>query len=429
MVCVPGPGGAGRRSGTAAGQDRSAVPAHVYPPDRHAARLYDAAGGFVSSAPAAAASLPLRDEPAVALRDPSGPALNGKGKIVQCKGCLDSKCKECLDNKHRRVRPGARFTRRPIRSRDQTPQKPLWAGAAARPYSLVVRNARVSLSSGVGPPAEVVWGPTLLGTGIPDTARRVIPLVHPSRGTPEPAPARRDNPPHDTDAPASGAPHDPFPGRFTKVPLAIANHYGRELGTTKTWILEVMPHLIYGYGANPVGRRQGQISYKEITDAAGVSVRTVERQLPKLIEDRFVKRLSLGQPNKSASVYELTFKALTPQPLRWAGGDLSEARGLPTKCRVTTREKKQTREKAAEAEPRLLLLPPPLLRSPTRTPRQSSSDSTGRRSSEVRSIDAWQSSTRWAHQAARLPKPWLVMGLAWRSKRLTRCSGLRNSAT
>ena len=155
------------------------------------------------------------------------------------------------------------------------------------------------------------------------TARRVIPLVHPSRGTPEPAPARRDNPPHDTDAPASGAPHDPFPGRFTKVPLAIANHYGRELGTTKTRILEVMHHLIYGYGGNPVGRRQGQISYKEIADAAGVSVRTVERQLPKLIEDRFVKRLSLGQPNKSASVYELTFKALTPQHVGSSGGQMA----------------------------------------------------------------------------------------------------------
>ena len=57
--------------------------------------------------------LPLRDEPAVALRDPSGPALNGKGKIVQCKGCLDSKCKECLANKH----------------------------TAACPYSFVLRNA------------------------------------------------------------------------------------------------------------------------------------------------------------------------------------------------------------------------------------------------------------------------------------------------
>ena len=43
-----------------------------------------------------------------------------------------------------RVRPGVRFTLRPIRSRDQTPQEPLWAGTVARPYSSAVRNAGYS---------------------------------------------------------------------------------------------------------------------------------------------------------------------------------------------------------------------------------------------------------------------------------------------
>ena len=83
-----------------------------------------------------------------------------------------------------------------------------------------------------------------------DMARGVIPLA-PRREKPDPvtAPTRQDNPSHDTDAPASGALWDPFPGRFTKIPLAIASHYTSELGPTKTQILEAMHNLIYGYRA------------------------------------------------------------------------------------------------------------------------------------------------------------------------------------
>ena len=52
-----------------------------------------------------------------------------------------------------------------------------------------------------------------------DMARGVIPLA-PRREKPDPvtAPTRQDNPSHDTDAPASGALWDPFPGKFTKIP-------------------------------------------------------------------------------------------------------------------------------------------------------------------------------------------------------------------
>ena len=114
-----------------------------------------------------------------------------------------------------------------------------------------------------------------------DMARGVIPLA-PRREKPDPvtAPTRQDNPSHDTDAPASGALWDPFPGKFTKIPLAIASHYASELGPTKTQILEAMHNLIYGYRAKPVGRRRrGPISYKEIAEASGVCVRTVERHV------------------------------------------------------------------------------------------------------------------------------------------------------
>ena len=62
---------------------------------------HDAVGGFVSATPAAASQLLAR------LRSPSGLPLNGKGKIVQCRGCLANKCKECVDNKHRCGRPPA----------------------------------------------------------------------------------------------------------------------------------------------------------------------------------------------------------------------------------------------------------------------------------------------------------------------------------
>ena len=40
----------------------------------------------------------------------------------------------------RRVRPGVTFTLRPIRSRNQTPQKPLWRGAAVCSCRFAVSN-------------------------------------------------------------------------------------------------------------------------------------------------------------------------------------------------------------------------------------------------------------------------------------------------
>lgn len=158
-----------------------------------------------------------------------------------------------------------------------------------------------------------------------DTAPKAIPF--PAKSAPPIAtPAPREIPPHEAEKHTSPRPYDAYPGKFTMVPRAIAEDHGRKLGPTRTRILEAMHHLIHGYKDPPkngkpdktVERHQrGQISYGEIADLSGVCVRTIERQLPKLIEAGFVMRLYRGHLNKGASVYELTFKA--PMPGRVVG--------------------------------------------------------------------------------------------------------------
>ena len=159
----------------------------------------------------------------------------------------------------------------------------------------------------------------------------MIPCVRESRKKSEPA--SPDDPPHQINAPASPTPYDPYPGKFTMVPRAIAEDYGRKLGPTRTRIFEAMHHLIHGYKDDKESReakrhrrghkddeesskakrhRRGQISYGEIADLSGVCVRTIERQMPKLIEDGFVKRLCRGHLNRGASVYKLSFEAPMP---------------------------------------------------------------------------------------------------------------------
>ena len=132
-----------------------------------------------------------------------------------------------------------------------------------------------------------------------DTPSRVIPFRAKS-APPIETPARREIPPHETEDHASPTPYDAYPGKFTMVPRAIAEDYGRKLGPTRTRIFEAMHHLIHGYKDPPRGDKQdkdkqdktnkrhrsGQISYGEIADLSGVSVRTVERRVPELIKPK-----------------------------------------------------------------------------------------------------------------------------------------------
>ena len=138
--------------------------------------------------------------------------------------------------------------------------------------------------------------------------------VIPFRAKPRPQAETLVDSPQAFDIPQGPAPYDPYPGKFTMIPRAIAEDYGPRLGPTRTRIYEAMHHLVYAYRGGETDKtvkrhQRGQISYGEIAGLAGISVRTVERQMPRLIEAGFVKRLARGQRNKQAAIYELTFKA------------------------------------------------------------------------------------------------------------------------